>query len=90
MIKLDFEIVPLKDLNLQKGTLPDVLPIELVPPTLRAATGAGSPATPAAIGVGPAVGAAPGTVGSPHLPPRGTATLPAKQPPPRFMPDKVC
>ena len=50
---------------------------------MRASTGAGSPAPPAAIGP------TPGAVGSPHLPPRSTATLPVKQPPPRAIADKV-
>ena len=68
-----------------------MLPIELVPPTLRAGgAGAGAPATSAAAAApAPAAVGGAGLMGSPHLPPRGTATLPAKQPPPRFIHDKV-
>lgn len=75
----------------KKGTLPEVLPIELVPPTLRAGgAGAGAPATSAAAAApAPAAVGGAGVMGSPHLPPRGTATLPAKQPPPRFIHDKT-
>ena len=58
----------------QIGNLPETLPLELIPPSMRA-TGVG--------------GGSPQTVGTPNLPPRGSATLPAKQHPPRPGLDKV-
>lgn len=73
----------------QLGNMPESLSMELIPPSMRgvnpqtAAAGRSSPQQP------PLATTPPSSVGTPHLPPRGSATLPAKQHPIRPLPDKV-